>query len=151
MLNDFKKFAVTGSVVDIAIGMILGGGIIPVAKALVDDMIMPVVGLALGRVDFRNLFVVVKEGSRPSPYETLDAAKAVGAVTVNYGIFINTVITFIIVAFAAYLIATAVQKLRTTVEEKPVPPTASEKECPRCLFKVPIAAHKCGHCTSDLG
>lgn len=150
MLNDFKKFAVKGSVVDIAIGMILGGGITPIAKALVDDMIMPVVGLAMGRVDFRNLFVIIKEGAVPSPYATLDAAKAAGAVTVNYGIFINTLITFVIVAFAAYLIATAVQRLRKSVEADPVPPTPSEKECPFCLSKVPLLAKKCAFCTSSL-
>jgi large conductance mechanosensitive channel len=150
MLNDFKKFAVKGSVVDIAIGMILGGGITPIAKALVDDMIMPVVGLAMGRVDFRNLFVIIKEGAVPSPYATLDAAKAAGAVTVNYGIFINTLITFVIVAFAAYLIATAVQRLRKSVEADPVPPTPSEKECPLCLSKVPLLAKKCAFCTSSL-
>jgi large conductance mechanosensitive channel len=150
MLNDFKKFAVKGSVVDIAIGMILGGGITPIAKALVDDMIMPVVGLAMGRVDFRNLFIIIKEGAAPSPYATLDAAKAAGAVTVNYGIFINTLITFVIVAFAAYLIATAVQRLRKSVEADPVPPTPSEKECPFCLSKVPLLAKKCAFCTSSL-
>ncbi|MEO5668433.1 MAG: large conductance mechanosensitive channel protein MscL [Bdellovibrionota bacterium] len=150
MLNDFKKFAFKGSVVDIAIGMIIGGGITPVAKALVDDMIMPVVGLAMGRVDFRNLFVVIKEGSKPAPYETLDLAKSVGAVTVNYGIFVNTIITFIVVAFAAYLIASTVQKLRTKFEEQDVAPSVNEKECPFCLSKVPLAAKKCAYCTSTL-
>jgi large conductance mechanosensitive channel len=149
MLNDFKKFAVKGSVVDIAIGMILGGGITPIAKALVDDMIMPVVGLALGRVDFRNLFVVIKEGTQPSPYATLDAAKAVGAVTINYGVFVNTILTFIIVAFAAYLIATAVHKVRFQVEHTD-PPAPTEKQCPYCISLIPIAAKKCAHCTSDL-
>jgi len=150
MLNDFKKFAIKGNVVDIAIGMIIGGGIVPVAKALVDDIIMPVVGLALGRVDFRNLFVVIKPGSQPGPYETLDMAKTAGAVTINYGVFVNTIITFLIVAFAAYLVANLVQRLRTKEDALPEVPTPSEKACPFCLLNIPIAAKKCGHCTSQL-
>jgi len=150
MLNDFKKFAVKGNVVDIAIGMILGGGVIPIAKALVDDIIMPVVGLAMGRIDFKNLFFVIKEGSEPAPYNTLDLAKSVGAVTINYGIFINTIITFIVVAFAAYLIASAVQKLRTRLEAQVEPPTPSEKECPFCISNIPLKATRCPCCTSGV-
>lgn len=150
MLNDFKKFAVKGNVVDIAIGMILGGGITPIAKALVDDIMMPVVGLVMGRMDFKNLFFVIKEGSQPAPYNTLDLAKSVGAITINYGIFINTIITFIIVAFAAYLIAGAVQKLRTRVEGQAEPPAPSEKNCPFCISNVPLKATRCPCCTSAI-
>ncbi len=151
MFIDFKKFALKGSVVDIAIGMIIGGGITPVARSLVDDIIMPPIGLALGRVDFRNLFVVIKHGAEPRAYLTLQEAKEAGAVTVNYGLFVNTIVTFVIVAFAAYLIMKTVQKLRDIQEAQPAPPpTPSEKECPLCLSKIPLAARKCAHCTTDL-
>jgi large conductance mechanosensitive channel len=151
MLTDFKKFALKGSVVDIAIGMIIGGGITPVARSLVDDIIMPPIGLALGRVDFRNLFIVIRDGSESIPYLTLQEARDAGAVTINYGIFVNTIVTFVIVAFAAYMVMRTVQTLRDRQEKQPPPPpTPVEKECPFCVSKIPLAARKCAFCTSEL-
>lgn len=131
MLSGFKKFAMRGSLIDMASGIILGAAFGAIVKSLVDDVIMPPIGLALGGVDFSNLFLVLKDGKVPGPYLSLVAANEAGAVTVRYGVFLNFVITFLIVAFAVYLLVSAIQKAKERMiaqeEEAPAPPTAQEK------------------------
>jgi len=146
MLQEFKKFAMRGNVVDMAVGIIIGAAFGAIVKSLVDDMIMPPIGLLLGNVDFTNLFVVLKEGAVAAPYASLDAAKKAGAVTLNYGVFINSLVSFTIVAFAVFMLVRTVNKLKT--DEAPAAP--STKDCPRCFTAIPIPATRCPHCTSEL-
>ena len=124
MLEEFKKFAVTGNVVDMAVGIIIGAAFGKIVDSLVKDLIMPPIGLLLGNVDFSNLFVVLKQGAVAGPYLTIDAAQKAGAVTFNYGLFINTVITFLIVAFAVFLLVRAINRLK---EEAPPEPVIAEE------------------------
>jgi large conductance mechanosensitive channel len=148
MFNEFKKFAMRGNVVDMAVGIIIGAAFGAIVKSLVADVIMPPIGLLLGGVDFSNLFMVVKEGATAGPFETLEAAKEAGAVTINYGVFVNTVINFLIVAFAIFMVIRAMNKLKKE-EEAPAPaPTA--KDCGFCCSSIPINATRCPNCTSDL-
>lgn len=147
MLNEFKKFAMRGNVMDMAVGIIIGAAFGAIVKSLVDDVIMPPIGLLLGNVDFTNLFVVLKEGATPEPYASLDAAKKAGAVTLNYGVFINSLVSFTIVAFAVFMLVRAVNRLQTK-EEAPATPTT--KDCPRCYTAIPLKATRCPHCTSEL-
>ena len=135
-----------GNVIDMAVGIIIGAAFGTIIKSLVDDVIMPPIGLLLGNVDFSNLFVVIREGKAAGAYETLAAAKAAGAVTVNYGIFINTIISFLIVAFAVFMLIRSVNKLK---REAP-PPEADTKECPYCLSVIPLKASRCAHCTAEI-
>ena len=144
MLKEFKEFAVRGNVLDLAIGVIIGAAFGKIVTSLVDDVIMPPVGMLLGRVDFTNLFVDLSGKHYPS----VAAAKAAGAPTVNYGIFLNTVLSFLIVAFVVFLIVREVNKMRRG-EEKPAA-AAVVKECPYCLSSIPIKATRCPHCTSEL-
>jgi large conductance mechanosensitive channel len=146
MLQEFKKFAMRGNVVDMAVGIIIGAAFGAIVKSLVDDLIMPPIGLLLGNVDFTNLFVVLKEGAVAAPYASLDAAKKAGAVTLNYGVFINSLVSFTIVAFAVFMLVRTVNKLKT--DEAPAAP--STKDCPRCFTAIPIPATRCPHCTSEL-
>jgi len=148
MFKEFKEFAVKGNVMDMAVGIIIGAAFGSIVTSFVNDVIMPPVGLLLGNVDFTNLFLVLKEGKIPSPYESLAAAKGAGAVTMNIGVFINTIISFLIVAFAVFLVVKNVNRLKR--EEKAPPAAPSTKECPLCLSVIPIKAVKCPHCTSDL-
>ncbi len=148
MFKEFKEFAMKGNVVDMAVGIIIGAAFGTIVNSLVADIIMPPVGLILGNVDFANLFSVLKEGKVAGPYGSLAAAKAAGAVTLNYGIFINTIISFIIVAFSVFLLIRSINKLRKQQEAPPAAPTG--KECPFCLSVIPLKAVRCGHCTSDL-
>jgi large conductance mechanosensitive channel len=148
MLKEFKEFAVKGNVVDMAVGIIIGGAFGTIAKSLVADVIMPPIGLLLGGVDFQNLFAVLKEGTTPPPYETLEAAQAAGAVTVNLGVFINTVISFLIVAFAVFLLVKQINRLKKQEEAAPPPPT--KKNCEYCKSEIAIDAIRCPHCTSNL-
>lgn len=148
MLNEFRQFALRGNVVDMAVGIIIGAAFGAIVKSLVDDVIMPPIGLLLGNVDFSNLFLVMKEGAAAAgPYVSVEAAKKAGAVTLNYGLFINAVISFMIVAFAVFMLIRTMNRLRTA-EESPAEPTT--KECPRCLSMIPIKATRCPHCTTDL-
>jgi len=124
MLKEFKEFAVRGSVVDLAVGVIIGAAFGKIVDSLVKDVIMPPIGLALGRVDFANLFVVLRDGGQPGPYVTVDAAAKAGAVTLNYGVFFNTMISFIIVAWAVFLLIRAMNRLKR--EQPPVPAIAPE-------------------------
>ena len=117
MLKEFKDFAMKGNVLDMAIGIIIGGAFTPIVKSLVDDVIMPPIGLLLGDVDFTDLFVTLKQGSEAGPYETLEAARAAGAVTLNYGAFANTIVTFLIVAFAVFLMVKTFNRWRQEEEE----------------------------------
>lgn len=148
MWNDFKAFVMRGNVLDLAVGFIMGAAFGAIVKSLVDDVIMPPVGLALGNVDFSSLFVLLKEGPKAAaPYASLADAKAAGAVTLNYGVFVNQVIIFLIVALAVFLLVRAVSRL-----SKPAPAAApTTKACEYCRLDVPVAATRCPHCTSQLG
>ncbi len=148
MLEDFKKFLMRGNVVDLAVGVIIGAAFGKIVGSLVDDIIMPVLGLALGRIDFSNLYLVLKPGSDgAASYASLAAAKEAGAATLNYGQFISVIITFLIVAAAIFVIVRLVN--RFDAKSAP-PPPPSTKDCPQCRMAVPLAATKCGHCTSAI-
>ena len=143
MLKEFREFALKGNVLDMAIGIIIGAAFGTVVKSLVDDVIMPPIGLLLGKVDFANLYINLSG----QQWESLEAAKAAGAPVIRYGAFINQTLTFVIVAFAVFLIVKAVNRLRRqqeTVEE------TTERPCPFCQTDIPIAATRCPHCTSQL-
>jgi len=147
MFKDFKEFAMRGNVVDMAVGIVIGAAFGTIVKSFVDDVLMPPIGLLLGNVDFSNLFLTLKEGAKAAgPYASLAAAKAAGAVTLNLGVFINTVISFLIVAFAVFLVVKGMNKMQ---REAP-PPPADTKECPYCFTTIPIQASRCPHCTSQL-
>ena len=148
MLKEFKEFAMRGNVVDMAVGIIIGAAFGTIVKSLVADIIMPPIGLLLGNVDFTDLFVVLKQGATAGPYLTLVDAQKAGAVTLNYGVFANTIISFIIVAFSVFLLIRAINKMKRKEEAPPEEPTT--KECPHCLSSIPIKATRCGHCTSEL-
>jgi large conductance mechanosensitive channel len=148
MLKEFKEFAMRGNVVDMAVGIIIGAAFGTIIAALVSEVLMPPIGLLLGNVDFSNLFIVLKEGKTAGPYATVAAAKAAGAVTLNYGLFINTVVNFLIVAFAIFFLIRGMNALKKK-EEAPAAAPAT-KECPHCLSTIPIKATRCGHCTSEL-
>ena len=148
MLKEFKEFAMRGNVVDMAVGIIIGAAFGAIVKSMVDDVIMPPIGLLLGNVDFSNLFITLKEGAAAAPYATLEIAKKAGAVTLSYGAFFNTVISFIIVAFCVFLLVKGMNKLKKQQEAPAAAPTT--KECPHCLSTIPIKASKCAHCTSQL-
>ena len=145
MLKEFKEFAMRGDVVDMAVGIIIGAAFGTIIASLVSEVLMPPIGLLLGNVDFSNLFLVLKEGKTAGPYATVAAAKAAGAVTLNYGLFVNTIVNFLIVAFAIFFLIRGMNALK---KKEAVQPTT--KECPQCLSTIPIKATRCGHCTSEL-
>ena len=147
MFKEFKEFALKGNVVDMAVGIIIGAAFGTIVNSLVADIIMPPIGLILGKVDFSSLFIVLKEGKVPGPYHSLAVAKAAGAVTMNYGAFINTVVSFLIVSFAVFLLVRNVNKLRREEEAPSVPTT---KECPYCFSAIPLKATRCAYCTSEI-
>jgi large conductance mechanosensitive channel len=148
MLKDFKAFIMRGNVIDLAVGIIIGAAFGSIVNSLVNDVIMPPIGLALGKVDFSNMFAVLKEGVTAGPYMTPAQAKAAGAVTINFGIFINAIISFLVVAFAVYMIVRAVNKLHA--KETPTPAEKLTKGCPFCFTEIPARASRCPHCTSQL-
>jgi large conductance mechanosensitive channel len=148
MLKEFKEFAMRGNVVDMAVGIIIGAAFGTIVKSLVSDVIMPPIGLLLGNVDFENLFAVLKQGAAAGPYASLADAKAAGAVSMNYGVFFNTIISFVIVAFCVFLLIRGINQLKRK-EEAPAPEPTT-KECPYCFSTIPIKATRCGHCTSEL-
>jgi large conductance mechanosensitive channel len=149
MFKEFKEFAMRGNVVDMAVGIIIGASFGSIVKSLVDDLLMPPIGMLLGRVDFANMFVVLKSGAdKATSYASLADAKTAGAVTINYGMFINAIISFLIVAFAVFLLIRAINRLKRKEETPPAAPTT--KECPYCFSAIPIQAVKCGFCTSQL-
>jgi large conductance mechanosensitive channel len=143
MIQDFKAFLTRGNVVDLAVALVLGAAFGAIVNSLVTDVLMPPIGLALKGVDFTNLFVTL----RGQGYPTLAAAKAAGAPTVNYGVFINTIISFVIVAFAMFVIVRQTARLRPA----PPPPAVATRDCPFCLSAIPLRATRCAHCTSALG
>jgi large conductance mechanosensitive channel len=128
MLKEFREFAVKGNVVDMAVGIIIGAAFGKIVDSVVKDVIMPPIGLMLGKVDFTNLFAVLKDGNPAGPYGTLDVAQKAGAVTVNYGVFINSIISFVIVAFAVFLLVRAINQLRRQQEAAPAAPPAPPEE-----------------------
>jgi large conductance mechanosensitive channel len=148
MFKEFKEFAMKGNVVDMAVGIIIGAAFGTIVKSLVDDVIMPPIGLLLGNVDFSNLFITMKQGTVAGPYATLAIAKAAGAVTLSYGAFLNTIVSFLIVAFSVFLLIKGINKLKRDKEVPPAVPTT--KDCPFCFTSIPIKAVKCPHCTSTL-
>lgn len=148
MLKEFKEFAMRGNVVDMAVGIIIGAAFGTIVNSLVQDVIMPPIGLLLGKIDFTNFFVVLKEGKAAGPYASVAAAKAAGAVTMNYGVFINTIISFLIVVFAVFLLVRTINKMRR--QEEALPPAPNTKECAYCFSKIPIQATRCPNCTSTL-
>jgi len=148
MFKEFKDFAMRGNVIDLAVGVVIGAAFGAIVKSLVDDILMPVLGLLLGNADFGNLFVVLKEGSLPKPYDTLALAQEAGAVTLNYGLFINTIVSFIIVAFAIFLLIRSINRLQQEEQKPPAEPIV--KECPFCFSEIPIQATRCPNCTSEL-
>ncbi|MBP2669579.1 MAG: mechanosensitive ion channel protein MscL [Deltaproteobacteria bacterium] len=148
MLKEFKAFAMRGNVIDMAVGIIIGAAFGTIIGTLVSDVLMPPIGLLLGNVDFSNLFIVLKEGTTAGPYATVAAAKGAGAVTLNYGLFLNTVVNFVIVAFAIFFLIRGMNALKKKEEAPPAIPTT--KECPHCLSTIPVKATRCGHCTSEL-
>ena len=149
MIKEFKEFAVKGNVVDMAVGIIIGGAFGTIVKSLVSDVIMPPIGLLLGNVDFSELFVVLKGGETAGPYVTLADAQAAGAVTINYGLFFNAVVSFMIVAFAVFLLIRAINKLK---REEAATPAAepSTRDCPYCYSAIALQATRCPHCTSEV-
>ncbi|HMI56892.1 MAG TPA: large conductance mechanosensitive channel protein MscL, partial [Gemmatimonadaceae bacterium] len=148
MWKDFRAFILRGNVIDLAIGVIIGVAFGAVVKSLVDDVIMPPIGLATGGIDFSNKFVVLKDGAAVAgPYASVAAAKAAGATTLNYGVFVNNVVSFLIVGFCAFLLVRAVNRL---VHPHDAPPPPKTKVCPYCSMDIPITATRCPNCTSQL-
>ncbi len=146
MFKEFKEFAIKGNAVDMAVGIVIGAAFGTIVKSLVDDIIMPPIGLVLGNIDFSNLYLLLKAGTKAAaPYASLAAAKEAGAVTLNYGVFINAVVSFLIVAFAIFLVVRSLNRFK---REKPLAP--STKECPYCVSMIPMKALRCPHCTSEL-
>lgn len=148
MFKEFREFALRGSVLDMAVGIIIGVAFGAIVSSLVSDILMPPVGLVLGRVDFSNLYAVIAAGKIAGPYASLAAAQQAGAVTLNYGLFINKVISFLIVAFSLFLIIRSMNRMKKKEAAVPVEPTT--KECPFCFTQIPIKAVRCPNCTSDL-
>jgi large conductance mechanosensitive channel len=145
VLKEFKNFAMKGNVVDLAVGVVIGAAFGKIVASLVNDILMPLVGLLLGKVDFSNLFIPLAKGS----YKTIEAAKAAGVATVNYGIFINNIIDFLIVAFSIFLVIRAFNRIpKIKKEEAPAPVTT--KKCQYCYSEIHIDATRCPHCTSEV-
>lgn len=144
MLKEFKEFALKGNVIDLAVGVIIGGAFGKLITSLVNDLIMPLIGLLLGKVDFSNLFITLGEGE----YATLAAAKEAGVSTLNYGLFLNTVLDFVIIAFSIFFVVRQVNRLKPKKEEAPAAPTT--KACPYCFTQIHLEATRCPNCTSEL-
>ena len=148
MLKEFKQFALRGNVVDMAVGIIVGGAFGTIVKSLVEDVLMPPIGLLLGGVDTSNFFAVLKQGTTAGPYAALADAKAAGAVTLNYGLFVNAIISFLIVAWAVFLLIRSLNAMRPPAEDAPAAPAT--KECRYCATAIPVKATRCPQCTSEL-
>ncbi len=150
MFKEFKEFAMRGNVVDMAVGIVIGAAFGTIVKSLVADILMPPLGLLIGGVDFSQLFIVIEEGAKAAgPYVSLAAAEEAGAVLIRYGVFINTVISFIIIAFAIFIVIKGINNLRREEEAPPAEPTT--KDCQFCFSSIPIKASRCPNCTSELG
>jgi len=144
MLKEFKEFAMRGNVVDMAVGIVIGGAFGKIVASFVKDVLMPPIGMLMGGIDFSTKFINLGEGT----FATLAEAQEAGAATLNYGAFINTVIDFVIIAFAIFMVINAMNKAKKKEEEPPAEPTT--KDCPHCLSTIPIKASRCGHCTAQL-
>jgi large conductance mechanosensitive channel len=149
MLKEFREFALQGNVVDMAIGIIIGAAFGVIVNSLVNDIIMPPIGLLLGGVDFSNLYILLQEGDPAGPYASMADAQVAGAVTINYGVFFNAIITFLIIAFVVFLIVRAINQMRREEEAPEEEPTT--QDCPFCLSTIPLNATRCAYCTSQLG
>ena len=145
MWKEFKKFAMKGNIIDLAIGVVIGGAFGKIVTSLVNDIIMPLVGLLLGKVDFSNLFIALGDGE----FQTIKEAEAAGIGTLNYGLFINNIIDFLIIAFSIFFVIRQLNRFTKKEEQKEVVPTS--KSCLYCYTDIPIKATRCPHCTSDLG
>lgn len=145
MLKEFREFATRGNVLDLAIGVILGASFGKIVTSLVNDMVMPPIGLLLGKVDFSGLFISLR-----GEYATLAAARAAGAPVIAYGLFLNTTLEFLIVAFCVFLMVKGINKLQRKPPPPPVPAGPPTRDCPYCLSTIPEAASRCAHCTSDV-
>lgn len=147
--KEFREFAVKGNVVDLAVGLIIGAAFGAIVKSLVDDILMPVIGLLTGRVDLGKQFIVLR-GPAPDPGAnvTIEQARQQGGVIITYGTFLNAIVTFILVAFAVFLLVKQINRLRRQEKKAPADPT--EKNCPYCFLSIPIKATRCGHCTSEI-
>jgi len=143
VLKEFKEFAMRGNVMDLAVGVIIGAAFGKIVTSLVEDVLMPPIGQLAGKVDFSGLFISLSG----KPYDTLKAAKEAGVATLNYGIFLNNVINFLIVAFVVFLVVQQMNRLTRKPAPAVVPAT---KDCPQCAMPIPLAAKRCGHCTSQL-
>jgi large conductance mechanosensitive channel len=143
MFNEFKQFVMRGNVVDLAVGVVIGAAFGKIVTSFVEDILMPPIGLALGKVDFSNLFINLSGKDYPS----VAVAKAAGAATLNYGIFLNNIFNFLIVAFAIFLLIKQINRMH---KAEPAAPTPAMKDCPYCLSAVPLRATKCAHCTSGF-
>ena len=148
MLKEFREFVLRGNVVDMAVGIIIGAAFSAIVTSLVNDVIMPPIGLLLGGADFSNLFILLEAGSPAGPYASLADAQAAGAVTLNYGLFINAVISFLIVALVIFLLVRTINRMRREEEAPPAEPTT--QECPYCRSTIPVEAVRCPYCTSHL-
>lgn len=147
MFREFRAFILRGNVLDLAIAVVIGAAFGGVVKSLVDDVVMPPIGLAVGKVDFTNLYVLLQDGTKsPPPYASLAEARAAGAVTLNYGLFLNSILGFVIIAAAIFAIVKAANRMYRA----PAPPPPNTKDCPFCRNAIPLAATRCGHCTSQL-
>ena len=150
LVQEFKEFAVKGNAVDMAVGIVIGAAFGKIVDSLVKDIIMPPIGILLGKVDFSNLFVALHDGTEAGPYPTLEAARNAGAVTLNLGLFINVLISFIIISFSVFLLVKGLNTLRRSVEQ-PAPALApTTKDCPYCCTAIPVKAMRCPHCTSQF-
>ena len=145
MLKEFREFAMKGNVVDLAVGVVIGAAFGKIVDSLVKDILMPPIGKLLGGVDFSNLFLILGGGG---PFPSLKAAQDAGAATLNYGVFINAIINFMIIAFALFMVVKAMNQMKR--EEAAAPPPPTSKICPQCQMEIPIKAVKCGHCTSTV-
>lgn len=146
MFKEFKEFAVKGNVIDMAVGIIIGAAFGSIVKSLVDDLIMPPLGMILGNIDFSNFYILLKEGAKAAaPYASLADAKAAGAVTLNYGMFVNASVSFVIVAFSIFLLVRGINRFNRA---KPAPPAT--KTCPYCQSSIALQAIRCPQCTSEL-
>lgn len=149
MLKEFKEFAVRGNVIDMAVGIIIGAAFTTVVQSLVKDILMPPLGLLTSQIDFANAFMVLKEGASPAPYETLQAAQEAGAVVIRYGTFLNALISFLMVAFAVFLLVRYINKLKSP-KQSPEPVSPKIKKCTYCFSDIAVEATRCPHCTSQL-
>ena len=146
MLREFKEFAMKGNVIDLAVGVVIGAAFGKIVSSLVDDIVMPLIGLLLGKIDFTNLFIVLGEGT----FNTIDEAKKAGVATLNYGLFINNIIDFLIIALSIFMVIKQINRFKKRNEEPTPTPERNTKICQYCYSEIPIKATKCAHCTSEV-